>query len=84
MDPEFIVYQLKRKGYSQRMVAADLEVTSSAVHHTIHNNRKSRRIREHIAEILGLNVQDIWPEKTAESEHPLRPNNNRPPCAVNQ
>jgi DNA-binding XRE family transcriptional regulator len=56
---------LKKKGYTQMTIAKMIGVSHVAVHQIIYGNSKSRRIQQKIAEILGQEIEDIWPLNAA-------------------
>jgi len=60
-----IIYKLKKKGYTQMTIAKIIGVSHVAVHQIIYGNSKSRRIQQKIAEILGQEIEDIWPLNAA-------------------
>ena len=65
MGADEIIYKLKKKRYTQTMIAKMFGVSHVAVHQIIYGNSKSRRIQQKIAEILGQEIEDIWPLSAA-------------------
>lgn len=47
-------------------VARMIGVHPSAISHTLHGRRKSRRIRHAIAAAVGLPLETIWPHRKAQ------------------
>lgn len=50
------------KGISGAEIARRAGVTRAAVYHVIEGRSKSPRLRKLIADVLGLSVEEIWPE----------------------
>ena len=65
MEPEFIKYRLKLAGYTQSDIARMLGVSMQAVFYVIKGTSVSHRIKAKIAEIIGEDIDDIWPAKVA-------------------
>lgn len=65
MEPEFIKYRLKKAGYSQSDVARMFDVSTQAVFYVIKGTSVSHRIRAKIAELIGEDIEDIWPLNVA-------------------
>lgn len=61
MHPEQIKAALRMSGWTQTMLADDLEVSRSAIAQTIIGSSRSARIQERISEIIGKSVTTIWP-----------------------
>lgn len=55
-----------RKGISGAEIARQQGVDRSAVSHVLAGRSKSKRLRQAIAEALGLRVEALWPEKERE------------------
>lgn len=68
--PEEIKGQMRSKGVSISALSEELGVTPGAVSLVIHNRSKSERIREKIAQILGIPVADLWIQNPPK-ENPL-------------
>lgn len=62
MHPVDIKAAIKKAGTSQAAIAADLGVSPVTVHQVIHNTCHSRRIANHIADLLALTTDDLWPD----------------------
>ncbi|WP_028300300.1 helix-turn-helix domain-containing protein [Oceanospirillum beijerinckii] len=61
MHPEEIKASLRIHGFTQAMLADELQVAQSSVHQAICGSIRSQRIQSRISEILGKSVKDIWP-----------------------
>lgn len=61
MKPNEIRAALLLKNVRPIMIAAELEVSRSAVSSVISGTLKSRRIQKRIAEIIGKELGEIWP-----------------------
>lgn len=68
MTPKKIKHAMDNKNLTQAMVAANFNVSRSAVNQVIEGNAKSHRIRCYIADFLGLPVDQIWKIKTNPSK----------------
>ncbi|MNL39226.1 hypothetical protein D3C87_1614920 [compost metagenome] len=66
MHPADIQAAIKKVGQSQAAIAAELHVSRMAVSHIIHGRGKSRRIADHIAELVAIPLSDLWPGKYME------------------
>lgn len=64
MDAIDIKYHLEKRGYQIKDIAQECDKSSAAVSNTIHGRPfKSPKVRAKIAQILEMDVSDIWPEK---------------------
>ena len=63
MDALEITYRLRRKGLTQADVARDLEMLRQTVNCVIHRRQKSRRIESHIALLLGISKDILFPDR---------------------
>jgi len=63
MDALEIRVALLFKETSQAEIARQLGVTPGFVYQVIHRKRRNRRVREAVAEALGLPYKQIWPTK---------------------
>jgi lambda repressor-like predicted transcriptional regulator len=63
MDALEINYRLRRLGKTQTQIARDLGVRSGVVSNVIHDRITAHAVALHIAGLLGLKVQDIWPDR---------------------
>jgi len=61
MHPEEIKAALRMSGWTQVMLADDLNVSRSSVTQTIVGGSRSARIQQRISDILGKPVKAIWP-----------------------
>ena len=50
------------KGVTQAAIAKEAGVSQTLVHLTIKGAERNRKVRSVIAKILGIPVQEIWPE----------------------
>ena len=62
MTPNKIIYLLKEKDIAQKDIAAELGIWPINVSNVIHRKIVSNRIMVKIAEKLGLNYWDVFPE----------------------
>lgn len=63
MDALDINYRLRRLGTSQAQIARDLGVTQSVVGNVVNNRITSYDIASHIAQLLSMQVEELWPER---------------------
>ncbi len=63
MDAIEINYRLRRLGKTQTQIALDLGVRGGVVSNVINNRITAFAVAQYIAELLGLSVQDIWPDR---------------------
>ena len=63
MDAIEIIYQLHRLGKSQAQLARELGVSGGVVNNVIHNRITAHAVATHIAELLGHEVGEIWPDR---------------------
>lgn len=61
---ERIKAEVRIRGSSLTQIARSLCITPSAVSATIrYRNRRSRRVEEAVAEVLGRTPAEIWPDR---------------------
>lgn len=75
LDAVEINYRLKRLGWSQARLAAALAVSPGIVNNVIHGRATCYSVAFHIAQLLGVTVQELWPERYVFKP---RPNRARP------
>lgn len=63
MDAIEIIYQLRRLGKSQAQIARELGITGGVVGNVIHDRITAYAVASHIAGLLGLTVEKIWPTR---------------------
>jgi lambda repressor-like predicted transcriptional regulator len=63
MDAIEIIYLLHRLGKSQAQLARELGVSGGVVNNVIHNRITAYAVATHIAELLGQEVGEIWPDR---------------------
>ncbi len=63
MDGLDIAFNLRRRGVRQTAIARELGVTPSTVGNVIHGRATSHMVASHIAELLGLELSELWPSK---------------------
>ncbi|MFA5075613.1 MAG: helix-turn-helix transcriptional regulator [Candidatus Babeliales bacterium] len=61
MSPNDIRIAMIRSGVTQSGLARELGVTSQALYQIISGRQTSQRIREKIAERIGIDIKRIWP-----------------------
>ena len=63
IDPLEIMYRLRRLGKSQAAIARELKVSGGVVSNVIHNRITAYSVARHIADLLEVRVEDLWPER---------------------
>lgn len=63
MNIDNIVGQLRCHGYTQTLLAAELDVSVTLINRVIHGKTKSKRIQQKIADIIGEDIATIWPDQ---------------------
>lgn len=63
MDSLDIVHELKKRGKSQSQLARDLDMSISVVNSVIHGKVTSHTVAQHISNILGKEINDLWPNQ---------------------
>lgn len=63
MDALEIIYQLRRRGFSQARLARDLGVSGGVINNVIHDRVTAHGVATAIAALMGCEVTDIWPER---------------------
>lgn len=63
MDALEINYRLRRLGKTQAQIAKDIGVSGGVVSNVIHDRITAYSVAQHIAHLLGLRIEDIWPER---------------------
>ncbi len=63
MHPEQIKAALRMKGFTQAMLADELEVARTTIGQTISGRVKSERIQNRICAVLGMSIKEIWPDQ---------------------
>lgn len=63
MDGIEITYHLRRAGKTQTQIARELGVASGVVNNVIHNRVTAYGVAAHIAQLLGYEVQALWPDR---------------------
>lgn len=63
MDALDINYRLRRLGTSQARIARELGVSQSVVGNVINDRITSYDIASHIARLLGMRVEELWPDR---------------------
>ena len=61
MSPSDIRIAMIRAGVTQAALARELQVSRPAVHLILEGKATSQRIREKIAERIGVDIRCIWP-----------------------
>lgn len=57
-----IEYRLKEAGYKQIDIVRKTGRSSSWVHQVIHDGQVSDLVRRCAADLIGIDVKEIWPE----------------------
>lgn len=63
MHPEDIKAALRKKRSSQSKIAKALSVNPTTVHNVIYGGCKSERIAKAIADVVGKDRSEIWPDR---------------------
>ena len=63
MDAVEINYRLRRLGKTQAQIAEEVGVSGGVVSNVIHGRITAHAVATYIAGLLGLRVEDIWPER---------------------
>ncbi len=63
MDAVEINYRLRRLGKTQAQIAREVGVSGGVVSNVIHGRSTAYAVAQHIAGLLGLRIEDIWPER---------------------
>lgn len=63
MHPQLIRAAIKMAGSNQSKIARKLRLHRSTVAQVIDGTSTSRRVAEHIAEITGKTLDELWPGK---------------------
>lgn len=61
MHPEHIKAEIRIKGITSKQVAVDLGLCHSTVSNVIHGRGTSARVKQHIAALISVPVNEIWP-----------------------
>jgi len=63
MDALEINYRLRRLGKTQAQIAHEVGVSGGVVSNVIHGRITAYAVARHIAGLLGLPIEEIWPER---------------------
>ncbi len=63
MDAVEINYRLRRLGKTQAQIAREVGVSGGVVSNVIHGRITAYAVALHIASLLGLRIEEIWPER---------------------
>lgn len=63
MHPEQIKAEIRMKGSSPAAIADELAISHATVSHVIHGRGVSARVAQRIAEVTGLPVATLWPNR---------------------
>lgn len=63
MDAVEINYRLRRLGKTQAQIAHEVGVSGGVVSNVIHSRITAYAVARHIADLLGLQIEEIWPER---------------------
>lgn len=78
MDAVDIIYQLRRKGFSQAKLARDLGVSSGVINNVIHDRVTAHGVATSIAALMGCAVTEVWPERYKFKPRGAAPNRRGP------
>jgi lambda repressor-like predicted transcriptional regulator len=65
MTPDEIRIELIRVKTTMAKIARAAKVTRNFVWQVVHGRRRTRRIREAIAQAVGKPIRELWPEEKA-------------------
>lgn len=63
MDAVEINYRLRRVGKTQAQIAREVGVSGGVVSNVIHGRITAYAVAQHIAGLLGLQIEELWPER---------------------
>jgi Ner family transcriptional regulator len=61
MEAVDIIYRLRKLGKTQSDLARDLSVSAAVVNNVIHNRATCHAVATHIAGLLALSLDELWP-----------------------
>lgn len=64
--PAIIKARLRMRGTTPAQLSRELGLVDGAVHNVI-NGARSRRVEAHIAQVLGLPVEEVFPDRYPEA-----------------
>ena len=73
MDAIEITYRLRRLGLTQSDIAREMGVTQSVVSNTVRGRVTCHRVATKIADLLGHDIQALWPGR-----YEFKPRGRRP------
>lgn len=76
MDAIELIYRIRRAGHTQVSLARKLGVSRAVVNDVIHDRSSSQRVASYIAEVVGADIQRLWPDRYKELPQP-RPEGTR-------
>ena len=65
MTPQEIRIEILRANTTMAKIARAAKVSRGFVWQVVHGVRRTRRIREAIAQAVGKPIQELWPEENA-------------------
>lgn len=63
MDAVEINYRLRRLGKTQTQIAREVGVSGGVVSNVIHGRITAHAVAQHIADLLGMRIEELWPER---------------------
>lgn len=63
MDAVEINYRLRRLGKTQAQIAREVGVSGGVVSNVIYGRITAYAVAQHIAGLLGLRIEELWPER---------------------
>ncbi|MGZ8181448.1 MAG: helix-turn-helix domain-containing protein [Methylobacter sp.] len=61
IHPEDIIAELKKRKLTMKTVSEQLDCSANSVRLVIHNKQQSKRIADHIAQLIGKQTDELWP-----------------------
>jgi lambda repressor-like predicted transcriptional regulator len=75
MEAFEIIYRLRQAGVTQALLARQLGVSQAVIGNVIHDRITAYSVAERIAQVVGLEIRELWP--TRYSFKPRGPSANR-------
>lgn len=63
MEAFEIIYRLRQAGVTQALLARQLGVSQAVVGNVIHDRITAFSVAEHIAQVVGLEIRELWPTR---------------------
>ncbi|WP_420373297.1 helix-turn-helix domain-containing protein [Pollutimonas sp. H1-120] len=70
MDAIELLYRIRRVGHTQVSLARKLGVSRAVANDVIHDRSSSQRVAFYIAQVVGTDIQRLWPDRYKELPQP--------------